>query len=169
MNDSTFLLAHILLFSVFIVAGGLALLLPDDKYRWLLAHVLSPGALGRTGNGLQRRAAGLALALMGLYAVVRDVLGIYNRAPEAGGHSSRGPATAANVDWLPFLLGLLVVGIGFFVAFNPDPVMRWCQRELFPDREISRGTLITWRAALRVTGALLVYSSLGLFRLWLKH
>ena len=63
-------------------------------------------------------------------------------------------------------MGLLLVSFGFWVAFNPEWLVQWSQRTLFPERRMSRDTLRTWNITLRVMGALMIYASKDLFMFW---
>lgn len=170
MNDRGFIFVHVLIFSVVGLFGVVALLLPEDKYTWMLEHMFVVGKGSGIGRGLQRRLAGIILALMGFFAVRGDLHSIYW--PRAGEQPPRAPnptLVEINAKWLPFMLGLLAVSFGFFVAFNPEPLLQWTQRKLFPGVQASEGILWTSRIALRVIGALMVYASTDLFGLWLRH
>ena len=170
MNDWTFIFAHILIFAVFTVVGLLALLLPQENYSRMLGCLWPVSASNSNGKGIQRRMVGLILTIMGILALRGDMLSIYS--PKHPGQSSVTPNPAfagINPSWFPFVMGLLLLSAGFFVAFNPAPVVSWSQQRLFPERRIPEGTLQVWRLALRVMGALMVYSSSDLFQIWLKR
>lgn len=170
MNERTFLLVHSLIFLVFFVVGVLALSLPQGTYARAIGRFWPAAIPAKKGLGLQRRLVGLVLALMGLFGLMPDIARVNH--PKLGARApwiANGGFQGTNPSWLPLVLGLLVVAGGFFVAMNPGPVVQWSQRRLFPERQLSEGTLRTCRLVLRAAGVLMVYSSLGLFEIWLRR
>jgi hypothetical protein len=128
------------------------------------------GKGSEVGNGLQRRLVGFAFVLFGFFALVGGFGSVYT--PEPSGHPRSAPnplLRAINPEWLPLMLGLLIVSVGFFVAFNPELLLEWSLRTLFPERRMPEAFLRTCRITLRVMGVLMIYASQDLFRLWLKH
>jgi uncharacterized membrane protein YedE/YeeE len=170
MNDRAFVFAQALIFSFFILVGLLALLLPQDKYSRMLERLFLVGKGSEVGKGLQRRLVGFAFVLFGFFALVGGFGSVYT--PEPSGHPRSAPnplLRAINPEWLPLVLGLLVVGVGFFVAFNPELLLEWSLRTLFPERRMPEGFLRTCRITLRVAGVVMIYASQDLFKLWLKR
>ena len=165
MKDWTFILAHGLVSWLFLLVGLLALLLSEKNYSRMLGRFLPPGR----ASGLQRRLVGLVLALMGFFGAKADLLSIYSSRLPRQAQGAATPTSAGHLSWSPFVLGLLVVGAGFFVAMNPEVLVRWSQQHLFPDRQMPEGVVRTWRLVLRATGALMIYSSGHLFKLWMSH
>lgn len=169
LNDWIFLFAHALILSVFFLAGVLATVLPQETYARIVGRFLPLGKRPRTGLAVQRRLAGLVLAFMGLYALRADFSSV-NR-PGAASHAhaiAKASGGGISLHWLPFVMGLVIVSAGFFVAMNPEVLLRWCERTLFPESEIAESVLRTWRLVFRVAGALMVLSSTGLFTLWVR-
>ena len=170
MNNHAFVFLQDLIFSFFIVVGFLGLLLPQGMYSRVLEGLCLVGKSSKIARGLQRRFVGLAFALFGFFALKGNLQSNYGSEPGANPTSTPRPHVAQiNPEWLPFVAGLLVVSFGFWVAFNPEWLVQWSQRTLFPERRMSEGTLRTWKITLRVAGALMVYASKDLFMFWLRH
>lgn len=170
MNDTEFILAHALICFAFLVVGLIALLVPQSADSSVIGRLWPAGKSGGGGREYQRRLVGLILALFGFFPLKSDLLSIFE--PRLSGHLPRVRDRAlqrTNPAWLPFLMGLLVVGVGSFVLRNPGPLVPWSQQRLFPERRIPEGALRTWRMTLRVAGALMIYASVGLFRLWTRR
>jgi len=170
MGDRALAIAQALVFSFFILVGLLALLVPQDKYSRTLERLRLVGKGSEVGKGLQRRLVGLVFVLFGFFGLAGGLRSI--REPEASGQPPRAPnppPRQINPEWLPFVLGLFVVSLGFFVAFNPELLIQWSERTLFPGRRIPERVLRTWSIALRIMGVLMIYASQDLFKLWLRH
>lgn len=166
MDDWAFLLVQNLVLSTFLVVGMLALFLPQRTYFRLLGRFLPVSKTAKTRLDPQRRLAGLALAAIGLYGLnsnLRSVLGVAARA-----HASALAKHSVGLNWLAFASGLVVVTTGIFLILNPGQLVRWSQEELFPSRQITEGISRTWSLVFRLAGALMVLSSEGLFKLWLR-
>jgi hypothetical protein len=102
---------------------------------------------------------------MGFFFVKTAISTIHNPMPGAQPHRP-GDVTS---KWLPFGIGLVIALGGLYVLINPEPLVQWTLERLFSERRVSGGTLRTWRVALRVMGALMIYSSTDLFRLCLRR
>lgn len=167
MNDWVLLLVQTLVLSIFLIAGILALCLPQRAYSRLLGRFLPGSKMANTRLDPQRRLAGLALTAIGLYGLnsnLRAVVGVTTRT-----HASTLAKQSVGLNWLAFASGLLVVTVGVFVVLNAEWLVGWCKEELFPLRQMTEGTSRKWRLLLRLTGALMVFSSEGLFKLWLRN
>jgi hypothetical protein len=170
MNARAIVFVQDSILSVTILVGLLALLLPQDKYSWMLGRLCLVGKGSEVGKGVQRRLVGLAFVLFGFFALVGGFPSTYGPEPSGQPPSAPNPLLkAVNPEWLPLALGLLVVSVGFFVAFNPELLVEWSLRTLFPERRMPEGFSRTCRITLRVAGVVMIYASQDLFKLWLKR
>ncbi len=170
MDHRAFVFVQPLLFSLFTLVGLLALILPQDKYSTMLERLLLVGKGSHVGKGLQRRLVGLVFALFGFFGLMGYLRPVH--VPEPSGQPPGAPNPLLKVvspDWLPLVLGLLVVSVGFFVALNPEPLVEWSLRTLFPERRMPESYVRTCRITLRVMGVVMIYASQDLFKLWLRH
>jgi hypothetical protein len=166
LSDRAFDFVQALIFVLFMGVGLLALVFPEDKYRSTVGRWWAIDKR-TTGKGLQRRIAGLVFLTFGTFALVSQLSSTYSR------KGAQGQATPVNplpigYSWLPFVLGVLAVTGGSFVALNPEVLVRWSQRRLFPEQELSEQTIRTWRFALRAMGILMIYGSGELFKAWAR-
>ena len=164
--DWGFIIPFVLVSSVFTLVGLLVLLLPAERYQAAVGRIWAVRRPKTRGQDLQRRLVGLLVSLFGFLALRSNFSG--ESSPRATGQTAP-PFGWIDSPWLPFVLGLLVAGFGFFITFKPDPLIRWSQRRLFPERQIPESTLQVWRVGIRILGAVLVYSSADLFKLWLSR
>ena len=155
--------------AVFTLAGLLALFLSPGKYSEILGRLWAVGRPRTAGQDLQRRLTGLIIALIGAF-FFKGAISLLDNS------MSHGQLAEAHVSprdlgsgWLPLGLGLAISLSGLYVLVNPLPVVRWSTRGLLAGRPIGDGTLRVWGVALRLMGALMIYGSIDLFRLWLRH
>lgn len=164
MNTQLILIDTVL--SIVAIVGLFALTLPDDKYSRMLERAALVGKGNTIAGGAQRRLIGVALILFGAFGLSGQFPPARETAQTAPAPNALNALTGSGADLLPLLLGLLVVGAGFFVAFNPELLMRWSLRKLFPNREIPAGYLRTCEIALRIAGAAIIYASKDLLMMY---
>jgi len=169
VNDRGFLAAYLLWSFAFTFAGLLALILPAEKYSELLGRLGAVRPPVTRRPDFQRRAVGLALAVMGAFCLKSALSATYS--PSRGARPPEAlPPASGNVGsaWLSFGIGAAISIAGLYLLIDPRPLVRWSQR-LFPGRQIPERALRIWRFAFRLMGALMIYSSVDLFRLWMRR
>jgi hypothetical protein len=166
LSDYGFHILQGLIFTGFVLLGLLLLLMPQEKYLATVGRFLPVGKPG-VAREIQRRVLGVILAVFGGIELASDLSATYTlmtASPSAGPTGSQ--FRQIGVGWLPLAAGAVLVSAGCFIAFNPQVLVRWSQRRLFPDRQIAENAVRSWSLGLRVMGVLMVASSESLFRLW---
>jgi hypothetical protein len=163
MKDWTFTFAYLAVSAVFTLVGLLALFLSPASYSRVLSRLWAVPPARSRGAEVQRRLVGLVIAAMGLYfasGIVRDAM----RQPASLAHH-----VAVGPPWLPLVFGCFICPMGLYLLVQPEFLVNWSISRLFAGRDLPRSTLRMWRVGFRAMGALMTYSSVGLFRLWLRH
>jgi len=168
MSRLEFSFVYLVIAALFTLVGLAAVVLPPRRYQEIFGRLWPISSTGSRSNSLQRRMAGLVIAVMGAVGIKAAIVAL--RGPRVGQQpgSSPGYAPQAISGWFPLGVGLAVCLGGLYLLIFPGQLVTWSQHKLFSGRVISERTLRIWGLAIRVTGALMIYASVDLFSLGLK-
>lgn len=96
---------------------------------------------------------------------------VFVRGTAGGSTPDRQPAVTNDITlaWFAFALGVAISLGGIYITIDPEPLVRWSERLASAARRNSRDAARNWRIGFRVMGALMIYSSIDLFKIWLKR
>lgn len=159
----------VILFAV-VALNGICMLVAPARHKRFLAWLMQTNSWSRRGDDeiasrgleLERRLAGLGLALLGTFAVVRMVQGttpVQRSRPSAGSSVS-----SIGSEFLPWAFGIASLALGVFILVRPALLVRWILKHQLQAGEVPQSTLSVWRRASVAMGVLIL--SGGFYALW---
>ncbi len=170
MRDWTAYLLFFFVSLVLLLNGLLMLVSPQNSLKlvaWLSRVYGSskPNPNWKAGLDLQRRLAGLGMALGGFFLAAIAISFLLHPAPAQQGLTQ--PVEQVAPDWHSFGVGLVAFVGGLYVLIKPQRIVHWSARRM-PHLVVPESTLRTWGLLVRVMGAMAIVGGIVALRAWLK-